>query len=471
MAVSTMPMSPLLVAALLLALYLATATADAGGDVGVSVGVGADGVIPGNWNRTVRYSWWRGARDSHSTGGSSTRSSISRASVSGSVSNITSRSALNTVAVNSSQGVGSDGANNNTNAKYPPPPPLFCYGGHVLPNLYLIGAQKAGSTSFWGHLVNPEVGAGAFWAYPKEQKMLGPVAARFGPGVFLEKYKQRFPRCRGQQEGVAVGERGQDGKVEGGEDDEVIGEGIKYVLDGTPVLHYIHRGNTPSQIYRLYKDTDYVRSLKFFVLLRDPVTRVLSWFNHIGRRCRERVHNGVTVCTGIPCNQTFDDFALNDLRGRRECLENSWPDLRRAVRRCGATTPLLASWYAAQLGHWFEYFRPSQFHFMDFDEFTQHPEAVLRKAFQFLGLPTEFIPPKVPEQRLNTKEDHMYCPNTVHVSDVREGTLATLGTFFRPYNVQLRALLAASGHADSVPEFARRDWEWSLQHGLVEEER
>eukprot|EP00898_Chlorokybus_atmophyticus_P000581 jgi/Chlat1/1523/Chrsp122S01801 len=70
-----------------------------------------------------------------------------------------------------------------------------CYKGHPLPNLFLIGGQKCGSTTLWGYVVSRAFGKGEVLQYTKEIHFADQPSVPHTTPEWLAAYSQRYPPC------------------------------------------------------------------------------------------------------------------------------------------------------------------------------------------------------------------------------------------------------------------------------------
>jgi hypothetical protein len=123
--------------------------------------------------------------------------------------------------------------------------------GGRLPTIYIIGAQKGGSSSLYELMVkHPQLCGGD----RKENHYFDhPLNYEMGTAYFKSMYFDE--KCN---------------KVKG-----------THFVDGTPILHY---PSVWQRIYDTYSDTPHIRdSLKFIVMLREPASRDYSWYEHVTR--------------------------------------------------------------------------------------------------------------------------------------------------------------------------------------------
>lgn len=129
--------------------------------------------------------------------------------------------------------------------------------GGTLPTIYIVGAQKGGSSSLFELMVeHPQLCTGShkenhFFDHKDNYEM--------GTHYFREMYSD--PKC-----------------------DHIAGT---HFIDGTPILHY---PSTWQRIYDTYSESPIIRdNLKFIALLREPTAREYSWYQHSTRTGEPRI--------------------------------------------------------------------------------------------------------------------------------------------------------------------------------------
>jgi len=221
-----------------------------------------------------------------------------------------------------------------------------------LPTVQLIGAQKSGTSAVadWlyeeGGFRRPQVFDGEPWYYSKEVHFFD-SEWRYEEG--LEFYAKRFQTCGSNDLGCT--------------------------MDATPdTLQFADR-------VRLTYDTaggDQASTVKIIVILREPVSRELSLYNHLAFDCRrlkapERNawHSQATREDGSI--MSFDEFVR----------EVSIPALGRETGPGRSTRHGL---YATHLRKWFELFDRKQILVLSYDELQHHPRKLQERIQTFLGL-------------------------------------------------------------------------------------
>ena len=123
--------------------------------------------------------------------------------------------------------------------------------GGTLPTIYIIGVQKGGSSSLYELMVqHPQLCGGShkenhFFDHPDNYEK----GTQYFKTMFFDE------KCNG---------------IPG-----------THFLEGTPTLHY---PSVWQRIYDTYSDIPQIRdSLKFIVMLREPVARDYSWYEHMTR--------------------------------------------------------------------------------------------------------------------------------------------------------------------------------------------
>eukprot|EP00898_Chlorokybus_atmophyticus_P005648 jgi/Chlat1/6084/Chrsp4S06220 len=308
-------------------------------------------------------------------------------------------------------------------------PAAICYEGKLLPNMFIFGSPKAGTTTLWAYLVSP-FAHDSVWSFPKEPKVLGQYHAGWTATRMAVEYVPFFPTCNNANNGTY------------------------YVVDGSPV--YIYRDLTPTHIMQIY-GTEASKNLKFIATLRNPADRILSFFNSYGR-----------ALGYIPCDANFDEWVTQELAFTDLCLKaagmrRSPPgNLPMAYRRCQRLNQIIQSWHAMQLFNWFNHFSPDQFMFIDFDDMNNDPKETIHKMFDFASIPFiehEFQPLVANNGSQKVDLFSKRCPRQ---KEMLPSTREALDEFFLPLNVQLRNIMVRTGHEDSVPAFALRSYDSNM---------
>eukprot|EP00898_Chlorokybus_atmophyticus_P005646 jgi/Chlat1/6082/Chrsp4S06219 len=298
-------------------------------------------------------------------------------------------------------------------------PAAICFEGRLLPNMFIFGSPKAGTTTLWAYLVSPLAHDSA-WSFPKEPKVLGQSRPMWTATKIAIDYAPRFPTC------------------------DQANNGTYYVVDGSPV--YIYRDQAPTQIVQIY-GTEASKRLKFIATLRNPADRILSFFNSYGK-----------ALGYIPCDANFDEWVIQHLDATDLCfraagMHRSSPgNLPMAYRRCQRLNQIVQSWHAMQLFNWFNYFSPHQFMFIDFDDVNDNPKETVHKMFDFAGIPFD----EFEFQPLIANNGSEQVKKCARQKEMLPSTREAIDEFFLPLNVQLRNIMVRTGHGDSVPAFALR---------------
>ena len=208
------------------------------------------------------------------------------------------------------------------------------------PSFLIIGAQKAGTTSLYSYLVqHPRILSSTL----KEVHYFDTADYEQGAGWYLSHFPGAKPLKR------------------------LMKPGPSECITGEASPYYLAHPATPERVKSFRPDT------KLIVMLRDPISRAFSHYNHQVRHGRE--------------NLSFEDALKAEsarLSGEREKMEadptyysyNYW--LYSYVER---------GMYARQLKHWLNYFPLEQFMFIDSTDFFSSPKSVYSQTLEFLGVP------------------------------------------------------------------------------------
>lgn len=250
-----------------------------------------------------------------------------------------------------------------------------------LPAFIIIGAHKAGTTSFYKNLAaHPQIGA----AWTKEVHYFDRT-----PLPPLSWYRAHFPRARELAEGGITGEASPS-----------------YCL--FPHLPELIRSRMPQ--------------CKFIMLLRDPVARAYSAHQYNSR-------GGMT-------GMSFEDWVERDFRllaGRDITQETFAGLLSGSASAERIPLGLLRGIYVEQIRRWHAVFPPEQLLILDSAEYFADPPALLRSvATGFLGLRDHRF-----SYRKTRTESRGY-------PGMQAETAARLRAFYRPYNGRLETYLGRS---------------------------
>ena len=239
------------------------------------------------------------------------------------------------------------------------------YTNPRLPEILLIGAQKAGSTSLanWLHrygICSARVFNNEPKFYRKEVHYFD-NDERYSNGATF--YAERFAHCH------ASG----------------------FAMDATPAtMMYADR------VRRTYEGWDggsMVDKVKIIALLREPSARELSWYNHITFQCRFR--------------KRYHSHCYNDTTNGGSIRSYSEYVDQVTLRSLDvATTPrsdLCRGQYARFFKEWMQYFQRNQILILGYDELVQNEQALARRVQSFLGLDPLGSPGRVDSK--NTMEN------------------------------------------------------------------
>ena len=246
----------------------------------------------------------------------------------------------------------------------------------MLPDFLIIGAQKCGTTSLYSYLVqHPSVGA----AFEKEVRYFND---HYEDGVNW--YKAHFPTKF--QKFLMTRQ-----------------EGRRFITgEGEP--SYLPNPIAPQRTIELTPD------VKLIVMLRNPVDRAYSHYQHRFGRGRE--------------TRTFEEVVETD----KEVLKDGWSGLpANDYKRLGHLhySYLPRGFYADQIETWMDVFPNEQFLFIRAEDFFSDTQAIFDKVLAFLGLS---------EHRLEQEKRHNIGKYTQPMS---AATRQDLVEYFYPHNQHL----------------------------------
>ncbi len=256
----------------------------------------------------------------------------------------------------------------------------------MLPDFLIIGAQKAGTTSLYAHLAqHPCVGA----AFEKEVRYFND---HYAEGV--DWYRAHFPTKSAR--------------------------GRMLRRSGTPLLTGEGEPSYLPNPVAAQRVMDLIPDVRLIVMLRDPVSRAYSHYQHRFTRNREQ--------------RTFEEVCAAD----KEALRNGWEGLPAGdLIRLGHAhySYLPRGFYYEQLKTWMSVFPKESFLIIKAEEFFADTQAIYNETLQFLDLP---------EHQLEKRKRHNVGK---YVQPIAEETREELVDYFRPQNEKLY-------------EFLGRDFGW-----------
>ena len=230
-----------------------------------------------------------------------------------------------------------------------------------LPSVQLIGAQKAGTSAIADWLFDecfcrPKVFEDEPWYYSKEVHFFD-VDSRFNCGVDF--YAKRFHHAKSTNESDAS---------------------TILTMDATPDTFPF-----PERVKSIYQAAggNQVNTVKIIVILRDPVARELSLYNHLVHDCRflnslelNNWHKQVLNTDGSI--MSFDEFVHNvslPALGRNDAVD------------FGSGRSSRHGLYAVHLQKWFDNFDRTQILVLSYDELCNNPRRLQDRIRSFLGRP------------------------------------------------------------------------------------
>jgi hypothetical protein len=268
-----------------------------------------------------------------------------------------------------------------------------------LPSVQLIGAQKAGTSAiaewlFEGGFRRPRVFSGQPSYYSKETHFFD-IDWNFNRG--LEYYAERF-------------DEGNHGPA----------------LDATPdTLTF------PERVWDTYQSAggNQVNILKIIVILRNPVARELSLYNHMAFDCRTLDPSQLTdwyrhVMKRDGSIMSFEEF-VRDV---------SMPALARKESEDGGSgRSSRHGLYETHLQKWFNLFDRNQILVLSYDELCMNPQKVQERIQNFVGM------------TIIGNICHRNCNSSLHkIRAPSKEARQRLELFLRPHNDRLYELLQAN---------------------------
>lgn len=270
-------------------------------------------------------------------------------------------------------------------------------GGSILPNFFIIGAAKSGTSSLYRYLAqHPQI-----FTSPKKEPSYFAL-----PGVDV---KASGPGDQQSLDELIVTDRAEyEALFSEAGDASVIGEGS---------VMYLYYPEVAQRIRREVPDA------RLIAILRNPVDRAYSCFRHLRRDGRE------------PREVFADALALEDSR-----IEAGWEHLWHYTR---------GGFYFEQLSRYYDVFPPEQISVHMYEDLQMRPLELVGSIFRFLGVDDTFQP----DLTIRRNVSGMPRSRRLHRFLRQPSTLKATLSYFVPRAVRERLYLAATDwNVDSEAE-------------------
>ena len=262
---------------------------------------------------------------------------------------------------------------------------LLTSSKRVAPDFMVIGGQKCGTTSLHRYIKeHPNV-------VPPFKKDSSFFDANYFRG--LKWYHAFFPTQK-QMNGLQA-------------------QSQERYITGEVTTSYIHHPATPQRIHEILPRT------KFIALLREPVRRAYSHYQHMVRSGRETL--------------SFEEAIAQEDERLARAEERVLAGDHVALKAYRNFSYKSRGRYAEQLARWFAFFPREQFLILKSEDLFQNAEEVIRRVYNFLDIPLWNM-----EQFKNV--------NPGGYPAAEQKTLNELKVYFRPYNEELKKLLGDNFH-------------------------
>ena len=257
---------------------------------------------------------------------------------------------------------------------------------HVLPDFYIIGVEKAGTSSLFGYLTQHP------YAYAPISKEINFYSKYYSKGI--DWYKICFPF-----------------KFEKFFKKMING---KFITGEASVRYFDY----PHSLNRLKKFTP---KAKLILMLRNPIDRAFSEFASTSRTGRETL----SFQDAINSEETRTAEEYNKMLKNENYFHETF--FRFAYLKRGI--------YADNLERWFKIFPREQFLIIKSEDFFENPSVVYNRALSFLSLPKWELDEYTIWRRINK-------------STMDESFRKKLVEYFRPHNERLYKLIGENFHWD-----------------------
>lgn len=165
------------------------------------------------------------------------------------------------------------------------------------------------------------------------------------------------------------------------------GAAQKRAIDATPA--YLAGLSIAERIHTFYTQHEgRTHHLRFLVILREPLQRLLSFYNMVRRRAGGKTHTG-RIIEELPPPDAWARAALEQARACAMLIGTAIADFDalNSTSCIGWVTPLRQGLYAPQLARYARHFSARQLAVVSHGGFAREPAAVLCDLADFLGVP------------------------------------------------------------------------------------
>lgn len=300
-----------------------------------------------------------------------------------------------------------------------------------VPDIFLIGAGKCGSTSLHDLIVkHSEI-------CPSKVKEFH----YFSGNDYTPKRREWYEKQFQNRSGCAVG---------------------AHSIDGTP--RYIRSTIAPQRIKDAYSEEE-LKNKKFILVLREPVSREFSWYRHRLRSCVPAMKKGIqrtkpaTVTVNSTLVYTYDQICKEEscrvlgckkMPATLDLLQSPQKHLYTFEQYIQHTPSVYTdSAYVQQIRHWLKYIPRKQLFIMNTETLQQNTTDTMHRLSKFLQFKTDWGNNVIlPHKNENRVEANMSC-----ISYDR------LHQHYAPLNKALYRLLNTAGDRPpsepAFPKFAK----------------
>lgn len=263
-----------------------------------------------------------------------------------------------------------------------------CSDGTCWPTLFLMGVQKAATTSLFMELSNHNKVCGA-------NVHEGPI--------------KECADCNTKETHFFTTQRTAGGKTihmshheykKMYHEKEMLKKGCGHFMEGTPMLQ--EKGVGAAIAATLPKNVHHM--VRMIVILREPLSRDLSWYNHQLDDYKRGVSHKFN--SEYPTPPSYKEYAHDNLEAGEKCLEKHPKD-------CGLTHDYTLSWgmYYPQLKAIQSHWERKHIFIVKMDHLLEETKGTMSKMNRFMGI-SGSAPRKLPKENSHDgpwKVDSMPC--------------------------------------------------------------